>query len=297
MAVDPKHRGNDDAVDEIIAAYVDALDAGQAPDRAEWLRRYPEAADALAAFFADQDAFDQRVAPLRECVGGSSPALAPSPCLPCVAPGMRLGDYELLEEIARGGMGIVFKARQVRLNRLVAVKMILSGAFASRAELDRFCVEAEYAGKLDHPNIVPIYEIETWESQPYFSMRLIEGGNLAQKMDRYRGDFSATTRLVAQVARAVHYAHQRGLLHRDLKPGNILIDADGQPHVTDFGLAKRLDAEALHAGAEEHTAMTRQAAGAGQGSARPGADTPRSALTQTGMAVGTPSYMAPEQAS
>src|SRR5262249_1716979 len=182
-------------------------------------------------------------------------------------------------------------------NRLVAVKMILSGAFASRAELDRFCVEAEYAARLDHPNIVPIYEIETWESQPYFSMRLIEGGNLAQRMDRYRGDFGAAARLLAQVARAVHYAHQRGVLHRDLKPGNILIDAEGQPHVTDFGLAKHLDAEVRHAGADERTAITRLgAAGTGPGIAQPGVDTPRSALTQIGMAVGTPSYMAPEQA-
>src|SRR5438445_607262 len=130
----------------------------------------------LAAFFADQDAFDRRVAPLRECVGSNPATLGLNPF---PAPGARLGDYELLEEIARGGMGIVFKARQVPLNRLVAVKMILSGAFASSAELERFCVEAESAARLEHPNIVPIYEIEKWQGQPYFSMRLIEGGSLA----------------------------------------------------------------------------------------------------------------------
>src|SRR2546430_14887745 len=132
MAAD-SFKATDEAVDEIIAAYVDALDAGEAPERADWLRRYPEAADALAAFFADQDAFDRRVAPLRECVGSNPAALGLNPF---PAPGARLGDYELLEEIARGGMGIVFKARQVPLNRLVAVKMILSGAFASSAELE-----------------------------------------------------------------------------------------------------------------------------------------------------------------
>jgi serine/threonine protein kinase len=175
-----------------------------------------------------------------------------------------LGDYELLQEIARGGMGVVYKARQISLNRIVAVKMILAGQLASAADVRRFHTEAEAAANLEHPNIVPIYEVGEQEGQHYFSMKLIEGGSLAEQLARYRQDQKTTAKLVAAVARAVHHAHERGILHRDLKPGNILIDQHGHPHVTDFGLAKRVDGD------------TRQ--------------------TQTGAVVGTPSYMPPEQA-
>ncbi len=178
------------------------------------------------------------------------------------------GDYELIEEIARGGMGVVFKARQVSLNRIVAVKMILAGNLASEADVKRFRTEAEAVANLTHPNIVTIHEVGDQNGYQFFSMPYIEGGSLAKQVESGRwvlDDGRSAARLVVQVARAIQYAHEHGILHRDVKPGNILLDATGTPYVTDFGLAKRVS---------------------GEGS-----------VTLEGAVLGTPSFMAPEQAA
>ena len=137
------------------------------------------------------------------------------------------GEYELLEEIARGGMGVVYKARHQKLNRISALKMIVGGRFSSDEEVQRFQIEAEAAARLDHPGIVPIYEIGEHDGQPFFAMKFVEGGSLADRIDDVRGDLDLAIQILAKVARAVHHGHQRGVLHRDLKPANILIDGKG----------------------------------------------------------------------
>src|SRR5438477_1293267 len=154
-----------------------------------------------------------------------------------------LGNYEILEEIGRGGMGVIYRARQRHSRRIVAVKRVLSYCADSRETLVRFRREAEAVASLDHPNILPIYEVsESEDGLPFFSMKFATGGSLQQVGPALRNEPRRCVQLMAKVARAVEYAHGRGVLHRDLKPGNILLDGRGEPLVSDFGLAKWLDA-------------------------------------------------------
>jgi tRNA A-37 threonylcarbamoyl transferase component Bud32 len=197
-----------------------------------------------------------------EGVGGLCPK-----CVAKMALGSKVryfGDYELLEEIGRGGMGVVFKARQVSLNRHVAIKMLLQGGLATEEFVHRFRTEAEAAARLQHPNIVAIHEVGEIEGLHYFSMDYVEGPNLAALTREGALEPERAVRYVQIIAEAVHYAHQQGILHRDLKPANVLINASDQPRITDFGLAKRLD---------------------GNGG-----------MTMSGQVLGAPSYMPPEQA-
>jgi serine/threonine protein kinase len=233
---------------------------GERPDPGEYARSFPEFAERLRvqmevheALAADETAKTALDWPREGSVAGED-GVAP------VIPG-----YELLDEIGRGGMGIVYRARQLKPNRLVALKMILEGRFASRHDVLRFENEVEAVAALDHPGAVPILEVGQSQGLHYFTMPLLSGGSLADAQRLLVADPRAVARVLIGIAGAVHHAHQRGILHRDLKPANILLDDAGRPHVTDFGLAKRA-----------------------QGSA---------GLTQRGAVLGSPGYMAPEQAA
>ena len=209
---------------------------------------FPEAVPAAG----DARHIDRNIAPERN--GADSKTTTPA----------NLGDYELLEEIGRGGQGVVYRARQKSLNRTVALKVVRTGQWTTSAHLKRFRLEAETAASLDDPNIVPIYEVGEHGGSCYFSMKFIEGGALDELFKRDPMPARPAAELIAELARAVHYAHQCGILHRDIKPGNILVDAKGEPHLTDFGLARLTETE--------------------------------STVTRTIETLGTPSYMAPEQA-
>jgi WD40 repeat protein len=258
--------GREVVLNRVLADLFDALARGDRVDLQAWQDRYPAFATELADLVA-----------ARREVGVALGAATPScgergAALPCASPPVGvLGDYELLEELGHGGMGRVYKARQRGLGRLVALKVIRAGAAATAEDRLRFRTEAEAAGRLDHPNIVPVYEVGEHDGQPYLAARYVKGQSLNRHLDRFRDDHRAAAVVVATLARAIHHAHQRGVLHRDLKPGNVLLEwragnaAPPVPHITDFGLARLLDHD--------------------------------SNLTRTSDLVGTPSYMAPEQAS
>ena len=185
------------------------------------------------------------------------------------------GDYEILETIARGGMGVVYKACHIKLNRVVALKMILSGQFANSDDIDRFHAEAEAAARLSHPNIVGIHDSGQSDGQHYISMQFVEGQSLADLVREHPLQPRVAAKYMAAISEAMQYAHDHGILHRDLKPANVLVDKNNVPLVTDFGLAKLNPSDAL-----------------GDTQARAG----HSQMTMDGTVMGTASYMPPEQA-
>jgi eukaryotic-like serine/threonine-protein kinase len=282
---DPDDRGV--LLAELIALEVELRrETGEGPAASEYLARFPDAGSRVEMAFAQaalplpavvargarRDATDEATVDLGRASTAVSPGLAGCErvSLPDTVALDRVGEYEIVEELARGGMGVVYRARHRGLKRSVALKMILTGQMATADERERFRREAELAANLDHPNIVPIFEVSEFQGCPFFSMKLVEGGSLAREIKAKRKqhcphDPNAAAFLLATLARAVHYAHERGFLHCDLKPSNILIDGEGRPHITDFGLAKRTSED--------------------------------SSLSTSGAILGTPSYMAPEQAS
>ena len=266
----------DAACEAVIAAYLEAVAAGGRPDRAPLLAAHPELATELRDFFNSHDQLFElgswwrggagangAAAPAAELTNSLSSAPLDDGFDAAAPTFIDLPDYEMLAEIARGGMGVVYKARQRSLNRLVAVKMILQARLAGESDRQRFKTEAAAAARLKHSNIVVIHEVGEHAGQPYFSMEYVAGESLAAITRRGLLPPQQAARYVMQIARAIQCAHDNGVLHRDVKPSNVLIDAADQARVTDFGLAKQID----------------------------GGDQ----LTLSGQLLGTPSYMAPEQ--
>lgn len=241
----------------MLERYLQQLQAGETPDRNKLLARYPELAPALDCLEA-LESMAPPAPPGPQHAGSESAGAAPPA-------GEPFGDYELLEEIGRGGMGVVYKARQRSLDRVVAVKMILAGHLASPEHVRRFLDEARAAARLRHPNVVPIHEVGQCAGQHYFTMEYIEGRSLQEHLSAGPMDIETALCIIEQVARAVAYLHHHGMVHRDLKPSNIILDSRSVPYVTDFGLAKVTASDAR--------------------------------TTLSGTIVGTPSYMAPEQAA
>jgi serine/threonine-protein kinase len=253
-------------LDLIYAEVLLREEFGEHPEVEEYVRRFPTCEEAIRRQFAFHDA-------LAALETGNSPTGASvateveatlSPSSPHrIETIISVGPYQVLGEIGRGGMGVVYEARHEKLNRVVALKMILAGSYAAKDDLHRFRTEAQAVARLQHPNIVQVYEIGEHERKPFFSLEYCSGGSLDRKLNRTPMPPKEAAQLVQTLARAMQAAHAANVIHRDLKPANVLLGADGTPKITDFGLAKKLD-------------------DVGQ--------------TQTGAIMGTPSYMAPEQA-
>jgi serine/threonine-protein kinase len=244
----------DEQLARLLAELADLARQGQPADIDVMAAQHPHLATELRELWAAAQFADEFARPAARRVPESNSRerkhdgrLTPSTLPPAEQPttlnlvGRTFGDYELLEEIGRGNMGIVYRAREKSLNRIVALKMILRGEHARVEDLARFQVEAEAAAHLEHPNIVPIYAgLREHDGQAYYCMRYVEGETLAALLGRGPLRPRDAAAFLAQISRAVDFAHARGILHRDLKPSNILIDRQGQPHITDFGLAKRV---------------------------------------------------------
>jgi serine/threonine-protein kinase len=210
-----------------LASYLEAFDQGKSPDREALLARYPEIREELRSALGDYDLLHRLAEPWRQ-LASIGPLAQP----------VKVGEYDLLELIDGGGQGLVYRARQASLERMVALKMILAGRLATEEQLQRFRLEARAAAAMSHPNIVPIISFGEHDGAAYFTMKFIEGKTLARCDRDWKSDPREAVRLVAVVARAIAHAHEQKIIHRDLKPGNILIDRAGTPWVTDFGLAK-----------------------------------------------------------
>lgn len=251
--------------DERLAVLIDELSRQRQPDIDAVARSHPELADELRQLWA--------AAQLADLVARTTPSrFNGQDSIASVKPPRVVGDYELLGEIARGGMGVVWRARQVGLNRVVALKLILRGDLARDSDRLRFRAEAEAAARLTHPNIVTVFEVSEHDGQPFLAMQFIDGPTLAQRLAAGPLPPREAAGVLAKVVRAIEHAHRHGILHRDLKPSNILLDAAGEPHVTDFGLVKF---------SRDAQFSERSAGGA----------------TVSGEILGTPAYMAPEQAA
>lgn len=258
------------ALAEAVLEYLKLLEAGTPPNHSEFVAAHPDVADQLKSFLANRKQLESRAEKLRRNVGHwSDQSTIDGPAGKdgegVLTKVRYFGDYELLAEIGQGGMGVVHKARQLNLNRLVALKMILGGRLANPQAVERFRGETLAAARLDHPHIVPVFEVGEHEGHQYFSMAFVEGGSLAAKLVAGPLEPKEAAKLLKTLAEAVEYAHRRGVIHRDLKPSNILLDLDGQPKIGDFGLAKRTDDDGI-------------------------------GRTATGEVLGTPGFMPPEQA-
>lgn len=268
---------NDERLFELLDRLAAEARSGRQADLEAVVREHPDLEQELRELWATMllaEDFASFAGDLSELTGGKTADSGGSNPDSTTMPG-RVGDYELFEELGRGGMGVVYRARQTGLGRTVALKMILRGSLASDTDVARFRKEAEAAAALSHPNIVQVFEVGEHDGQPFFSMQHIDGITLARRLADGPLPAREAVELLIPVCRAVADAHSQGLLHRDLKPSNILISASGQPFVTDFGLAKQL----------------------GSDEANPEESNPLSTLTQSGAILGTPSYMAPEQAA